>query len=43
MQQYCWPTMYESALKNLRRLNTGVYKVTGKIFGELIHHFIIGS
>ena len=43
MQQYCWHSMYESDLKELRRRNTGVYKVTGKTFGELIHHFIVGG
>ena len=34
--------MYESALKELRRHNTRVCKVTGKICVELIHLFIIG-
>jgi hypothetical protein len=43
MQQYRWHTTYESALNELRRRNTGVCKVTGKSFGELIHHFIVGG
>ena len=33
----------EKVLAIVREKNTGVRKVTGETFGELIKHFIIGS
>ena len=42
-QQYRWKKTYESALSYLRRLNTGLCRLTRKSFGELIHHFITGG
>ena len=42
-QQYRWNKTYESAFSDLRRLNTGLCRLTGKSFGELIHHFITGG
>jgi hypothetical protein len=42
-QQYRWHTTYEDALNELRRRNTGICKLSGKTFGELIHHFITGG
>ena len=38
-----WHTRYEAAVGKLRQLNTGVCRVTGKAFGELIQHFILGG
>ena len=42
-QQYRWFKRYEEGLKFLREKNTGVCRKTGKQFGELIRHFIIGG
>jgi hypothetical protein len=42
-QQYRWFTTYNSALDELRRHNTGVCNKTGKSFGEVIEHFILGG
>ena len=42
-QQFRWHHTYEQALNLLRARNTGVCKETGKTFGEVIHHFIIGG
>lgn len=42
-QQFRWFNMYGKALKFLREKNTGVCRKTGKSFGELIEHFIIGG
>ena len=42
-QQFRWHTTYEGTLNELRRLNTGTCRKTGKVFGELIQHFIIGG
>jgi hypothetical protein len=42
-QQWPWHTGYESAIGKLRQLNTGVCHVTGKAFGELLQHFILGG
>lgn len=42
-QQYRWFKLYQKGLQLLREKNTGVCRVTGKTFGELIHHFIIGG
>ena len=41
MRQYLWHSMYEYALKELRRHNTGVCKVKGKQIEDLIHHLIV--
>lgn len=42
-QQYRWHKSVEKALDFLRRENTGVCRKTGKTFGELVHHFIVGG
>jgi hypothetical protein len=42
-QQFRWHTTYDSALDELRRRNTGLCNKTGKTFGELIQHFIVGG
>ena len=42
-QQWRWHTTVDSALNTLRERNTGVCKLTGKTFGELIVHFIVGG
>lgn len=42
-QQFRWFNMYGKALQFLREKNTGVCRKTGKSFGELIEHFIIGG
>uniref|UniRef100_A0A7S2XM23 Uncharacterized protein n=1 Tax=Attheya septentrionalis TaxID=420275 RepID=A0A7S2XM23_9STRA len=42
-QQFRWFQTYDGALNELRRRNTGVCNLTGKTFGELIHHFIFGG
>jgi hypothetical protein len=34
---------FEAGLNKLRELNTGQCNLTGKTFGELIRHFIIGG
>ncbi len=35
--------MYENALCFLRTKNTSEFNATGKSFGELINHFILGG
>jgi hypothetical protein len=35
--------MFEAALNFLRQNNTGVCNHTGKLFGEVIQHFVIGG
>ena len=42
-QQFCWHTTYDRASNYLRILNTGVCRLTGKTFGELIRYFITGG
>ena len=42
-QQFRWFKLYEKALLFLRTKNTGVCNKTGKSFGELIDHFILGG
>ena len=42
-QQFRWHTLYDSALNELRKRNVGVCNLTGKSFGELIQHFIVGG
>jgi hypothetical protein len=39
-QQYRWHQTYENYLDELRRKNTGVCRISGKTFGDLIHCFI---
>jgi hypothetical protein len=39
-QQYQWHQTYEHSLDELHRKNTGVCRISGKTFGELIHYFI---
>lgn len=42
-QQYRWLTNYQKALTFLREKNTGLCNETGKTFGEVIDHFIVGG
>ena len=42
-QQYRWMKKYEQAINFLRLKNTGTCRVTGKSFGKLLPHFIIGG
>jgi hypothetical protein len=42
-QQFRWFKLYKKALCFLQTKNTGVCNKTGKSFGELINHFILGS
>ena len=42
-QQYRWFKNYEKAISFLREKNTGICNKTGKQFGELIEHFILGG
>jgi hypothetical protein len=42
-QQWRWMKMFEAGLNYLHANNTGVCRKTGKLFGELIEHFVIGS
>ena len=42
-QQYRWFKTYELGLRFLREQNTGVCNKTGKLFGELIKHFLLGG
>jgi hypothetical protein len=42
-QQFCWLRTYNSCLDDLRQRNLGVCNLKGKIFGELIRHFIFGG
>jgi hypothetical protein len=42
-QQFRWFKNYEKALALLREKNTGVCNKTGKQFGEVIEHFILGA
>ena len=42
-QQYRWFKKYEEALNWLRQKNTGVCNRTGKQFGEVIEHFVLGD
>jgi hypothetical protein len=42
-QQFRWFKLYKKALCFLQTKNTGVCNKTGKSFGELIDHFILGS
>jgi hypothetical protein len=42
-QQYRWFTTYNNAVDFLREKNTGRCKKTGRLFGEVIEHFIVGG
>ena len=42
-QQYRWFKKYEEALNWLRQKNTGFCNRTGKQFGEVIEHFVLGG
>ena len=42
-QQYRWFKNYEKALTFLREKNTGLCRLTGKSFGELIDYFVCGA
>ena len=42
-QQYRWRKRYKNGLKFLREKNTGLCKMSGKTFGEIMEHFIVGG
>lgn len=42
-EQFRWFNQYEDALNFMRQNNTGRCRRTGKTFGELIIHFIVGG
>ena len=42
-QQFCWFNNVDKAYDFLRKKNTGVCRHTGKTFGELIDHFVVGA
>jgi len=42
-QQSCWFQNYGHAISFLREKNTGICNKTGKQFGKLIEHFILGG
>ena len=42
-QQFRWFKNYKRAISFLQEKNTGICKKTGKQFGELIEHFILGA
>ena len=42
-QQFCWFENYGKVLSFLCEKNTGLCNRTGKSFGELIHHLIVGG
>ena len=41
--QWRWMENYRKALDYLRKHNTGVCRKTGKSFGEIIDHFVVGA
>lgn len=41
--QWRWHHNFQMALNQLRMLNTGLCQKSGKTFGELIDHFVIGA
>ena len=43
VEQYCWRKTVDKALDLLRDKNTGLCRKSGKSFGELIQHFVIGG
>ena len=42
-QQWRWHTIVNNAFNTLRQRNAGVCRLTGKTFGELMGHFVIGG
>ena len=42
-QHFCWHTTVDADFNMLRSRNTGLCKLSGKAFGEVMHHFITGS
>ena len=42
-QQVQWHKRFNERIKFLRKRNTGLCKLTGKQFGELMKHFIVGG
>jgi hypothetical protein len=42
-QQFCWFKTYGNALHEIRKRNVGTCNQTGKTFGELIQHFVVGG
>jgi hypothetical protein len=42
-QQYWWFKTYGQGVDYLRRMNSGTCQKTGKSFGEVIQHFIVGG
>ena len=41
-QHYNWNVTYSDVLDELRKNNMGVCRKSGKTFGEVISHFIVG-
>jgi hypothetical protein len=42
-QQFCWHVTHDSSLDQLRKQNTGLCRLAGLTFDELIHHFVVGT
>ena len=42
-QQLRWHKRFDEGIKFLREQNTGLCKLTGKQFGEVMKHFIVGG
>ena len=42
-QQFRWHMVVDVVLNMLRRENTGICQRTGKAFGEVMHHFVVGG
>lgn len=41
-QQYCWHKLVDEVYNYLRTINTGLCQKSGKTFGEVMPHFLIG-
>jgi hypothetical protein len=41
-QQYQWHRLVDAEYDNLRTINIGLCKKSGKTFGEVMSHFIVG-
>jgi hypothetical protein len=42
-QQFRWHMVVDGVLNMLQRENTGICQRTGKAFGEVMHHFVVGG
>jgi hypothetical protein len=42
-QQFRWHQAYENALNLLCKMSSGICQRTGKTFGEVIQHFVLGG